>query len=384
MRYGAELFLDKVEKGEILRPAALLTHQAALVEDRMTTLEGFLRKGVSLKRVFFPQHGFFQEKQDNMKESSSFFWKGVPFTSLYGERFAPAPEELEGVEVLYYDLQDVGTRIYTFISTLFLLMESLSGRGIELVILDRPDPLGGVEVEGNLVGKEFLSFVGIDSLPMRYALTPGELARLFLKRHRWDLELRVERVQGWSRGVLFGETGRFWIPPSPNMPSPEAALVYPGAVLLEGTNLSEGRGTTRPFEICGAPYLDADLCAMEMNGLALPGVHFLPYRFTPTFNKGCGESVQGVFWRVTDPKLFRPYRTGLALIRTLRGLAPESFRWALPPYEYEKERLPIDILTGGVEGRLFMEGGEGMEELMEADERLFREERAECLLYPEA
>lgn len=303
-----------------------------------------------LAALFGPQHGLWSEQQDNMIESPHVRDRhlGIPCYSLYADRREPTPAMLEGIDVLVVDLQDVGTRVYTYIWTLLLAMRACAAHGVAVVVLDRPNPLGGRIVEGPLLERVATSFVGLLPIPMRHALTIGELARWFRATSVPDVELEVVPMTGWRRDFDWAALGRAWVPTSPNLPRWLGVCVYPGQVLLEGTNLSEGRGTTTPFEICGAPWLDGH--DLRDTVAALGGDDALtlrPIRFEPTFQKHANRSCGGVFLHPRDPGAVRSYRTTLAILAAARRLAPDDFAWNPPPYEYETEKMPIDILCGG-------------------------------------
>lgn len=314
---------------------------------------------VDLRALFGPQHGILGQTQDNMIE-----WKGyidaelgIPVHSLYGEHRQPAAAMLEGLDTLVVDLQDVGARYYTFIWTLLLCLEACAAAGMRVVVLDRPNPLGGVGVEGNVLDPDYRSFVGLAPIPMRHGLTIGELAGFFVAWRGLDVDLDVVWMEGWRRELDFAATGLPWVLPSPNMPTLDTAFVYPGACLLEGTNLSEGRGTTRPFEIFGAPFVDGRRLAAVLTAWNLPGCRFRPLSFEPTFHKFAGQVCGGVQVHVTDRAAFEPVTTYTAAIAAIAGLWPDRFAWKQPPYEYETLKLPIDILAGGTRWREQVEAG---------------------------
>lgn len=312
-----------------------------------------------LAAIFSPQHGLWGEQQANMIETGHAMHPrlGVPVHSLYSETRRPTPEMLERLDCLVVDLQDVGTRIYTFAWTVANCLRACADAGIPVVILDRPNPLGGVAVEGPVLEPEYRSFVGDACIPMRHGLTLGELASLINAEERIGADLTVVPMRGWSRSMLFPDTGRTWVVPSPNLPRFEGVLLYPGQVLLEGTNLSEGRGTTTPFEVAGAPYVDPNRIAEELTRYELPGLALRPVRFQPTFDKWRGESCGGVALHVTDAAAVRPYRTAVALLAVVSRLWPEDFQFLPPPYEYETEKMPIDILSGGPQLREWLATG---------------------------
>jgi uncharacterized protein YbbC (DUF1343 family) len=282
--------------------------------------------GVTLVALFGPEHGVRGDAQAGDKVASTHDPRtGVPVHSLYGEHREPTDAMLEGVDVLVFDIQDVGARFYTYPYTLANVMRAARRAGITVVVPDRPNPVGGVHVEGPVLEPEYASFVGQYPIPIRHGLTLGELARLFNDAFGIGAELHVVPMRGWRRDAVEPGHALPWVPPSPNMPTPDTALVYPGTALLEGTNASEGRGTTRPFEIVGAPYVDADALAERMNALGLPGVRFRPTWFTPMFSKHAGELCGGVQLHVTDRDAFRPVRTGIALLVALQALHPDAF-----------------------------------------------------------
>ena len=318
-----------------------------------------------LGALFGPQHGLWSTEQDNMIETgharSDRF--GVPVWSLYSETRKPTQQMLDGLDLLVIDLQDVGTRVYTYVWTLTHCLEACAQKGIPALVLDRPNPLGGEIAEGPLLDLRWQSFVGRASVPMRHALTLGELARFCNDAMGLGADVRVVPMQGWRRAMLWPETGRAWVPPSPNLPRFEGALVYPGQVLLEGTNLSEGRGTTTPFEQFGAPWLDPWQLQALVSTHDLRGVAVRPVRFEPTFQKHANAACGGLFLHVTDPAAFRSYRTTLAILRATRELWPRAFEWRQPPYEYEHVHLPIDILAGSPAVRAFVDGERPLREL---------------------
>ena len=317
------------------------------------------RPQVDLRALFGPQHGILGQTQDNMIEWRGFTdpGLGIPVHSLYGEHRKPTPEMLEGLDTLVVDLQDVGARYYTFVWTLLLCLEACAEQGKRVVVLDRPNPLGGLAVEGNVLDPEYRSFVGLAPVPMRHGLTIGELASFCRAWRGLDVELEVVAMDGWRRAMDFEATGLPWVLPSPNMPTVDTAFVYPGGCLLEGTNLSEGRGTTRPFEILGAPWVDGRELAAQMRAWNLPGCRLRPLSFEPTFHKFAGQVCGGVQVHVTDRALFEPVTTYTAAIAAVAGLYPGRFAWKQPPYEYEARKLPIDILAGGPRWREDVEAG---------------------------
>lgn len=371
-----------------LRQAAigLIVHPAS-VTSTLTASDRALRDaGFRIDALFGPQHGARGEKQDNMVESASFVdaRSGVPVHSLYGDVRKPTPAMLEGLDALVFDLQDVGVRVYTFVWTMTLAMEACRDAGIRFVVLDRPNPIGGVVREGPILRSGFESFVGLHPVPLRHGLTAGELARVANEAFGIGCDLEVVPCQGWERTAWYDETGLPYVLPSPNLPTLESCVVYPGMVLLEGTNLSEGRGTTRPFEFVGAPFLDADRFVDALEGRHLPGVVFRACHFEPTFHKHANQLCGGAQIHVIDREAFRSVEAAVAVVRTAKDLAPNAFAWRAPPYEYEAEKMPIDILWGSDGLRRGLDDGASVAEVvagLDAELGRFEATVAPYLLY---
>ena len=358
VRLGLERLLDSdLLKGQrvglVCNPASVdgdCRHAA----DRLLT-----HPDVQLNALFGPQHGFRSDVQDNMIETghATDALRRVPVYSLYSDTREPTAEMLRDLDVLVVDLQDVGSRIYTFVYTMTYCLIAAKKHGIRVIVCDRPNPIGGEAVEGPMLQRGFRSFVGMYPVPMRHGMTIGELAILFNGQFGIDANLEVVPMEGWQRGMYFDQTGLPWVMPSPNMPTLDTAIVYPGTVLFEGTMLSEGRGTTRPFELVGAPWIGAERFAETMNSLGLPGVYFRPAVFEPTFQKHARTTCGGCQIHVLDRQAFRPVETGVALIAAFRAADPTQFAWRNPPYEYEHEKMPIDILAGSSQLREQIEAG---------------------------
>ena len=331
--------------GALLHPASV----SATLEHAAHILERNDGKLFRLHALFGPQHGYLGQTQDNMVEWQTYEHArlGIPVYSLYGEHREPTPAMLEGIDAFVIDLQDVGARYYTFIWTMFLCMRACEQSDVHVIVLDRPNPINGLTTEGPLLDPAFRSFVGLHSLPVRHGRTIGALAELFREEVFPRCRLTVLPMKGWDRAMWFDQTGLPWVMPSPNMPTLDTATVYPGLCLLEGTNISEGRGTARPFELFGAPFIDAEALTRELNQLDLRGVRFRENWFQPTFQKFAGKMCGGAQLHVTDRNRFTPFRTGIEIIRTIRRMYHDSFLWKDPPYEYEYERLPIEVLLGG-------------------------------------
>jgi len=341
---------------------------------------------VSLAAIFGPQHGFRSNLQDNMIESphETDARRQVPIYSLYSETREPTADMLAGLDVLIVDLQDVGTRVYTFVYTMANCMRAAAKYGVRVVVCDRPNPIGGEAVEGSLLREPWTSFVGQFPIPLRHGLTIGELARLFNDQFGIGCALEVVPLANWRRDMYLDRTGQPWIIPSPNLPTLDSAVVYPGAVLVEGTMLSEGRGTTRPFELIGAPWIDGERLAEAMNARGLPGAHFRAAFFEPTFQKHARQTCGGCQIHVTDRAAFEPVRTTVELIAEFRRQDPVRFAWRRPPYEYEHDKEPIDILYGSDQLRKTLDGGGDVAALIaswRADEDAFRRLRQPFLMY---
>jgi len=327
----------------------LLLHPASIANNFSHSADTCFRsKKFRVSALFGPQHGIRGETQDNMIEWDSFRDKktGCPVHSLYGKTRKPSPEMLRNIDIMVIDLQDVGARYYTFIWTMTLVMEACQEQKKTVIIMDRPNPINGKSIEGPVLKPKYSSFVGLQRLPIRHGMTIGEIGLYFKDAFYNKLSIEIIPLQGWKRDMWFDKTGLPWVLPSPNIPTIETATVYPGMCLLEGTNISEGRGTTRPFEIFGAPFINPELLTTKLKDLHLPGVIFRPLHFLPTFQKHAGKLCGGAQIHITNRERFRPFKTGTAILKTVHDLYPGKFRWNKPPYEYEQNLLPIDILAG--------------------------------------
>ena len=341
---------------------------------------------VQLVALFGPQHGFRSDVQDNMIETphGQDQRRRVPIYSLYSDTREPTGEMLRDIDVLVIDLQDVGTRVYTYIYTMANCMRAAARHGVRVVVCDRPNPVGGVAVEGPTLRPEFASFVGQFPIPLRHGMTIGEIARLFNDVFAIGAALDIVQLDGWQRRMYYDDTGLPWVIPSPNLPTLDSTIVYPGAVLFEGTMLSEGRGTTRPFELIGAPWIDGERLAAAMNARRLPGVHFRPVFFEPTFQKHARQTCGGCQVHVIERTAFEPVRVAVELIAEFKRQDPAAFAWRQPPYEYEHEKWPIDILYGSDRLRLTIDGGDDVSRLIGSwnqEEEAFRRVREQYLCY---
>ena len=401
IRTGLDRLLAAPERLRRLRAGAygVLAHGAAVTGDLRPIHRALAASAAGPPSALFgPEHGFYGIEQDMIAAAGGRDpWTGAPIVSLYGDGLAtlrPSPRAFAGLDVLLIDLQDVGARYYTYAATAVWAAETALAAGCAVWVLDRPNPLGGMVVEGNLPRAGYESFVGAFRLPVRHGLTLGELMLLEARRRSWRALPEVLALDGWERAMSWDDTGLAWIAPSPNMPAPATALLYPGGCLIEATELSEGRGTTRPFHLVGAPGIDPAALADALAARRLPGASFVPTWFRPQFQKHRGEACGGVELVATDRAAFRSYRTGVELLRALAEVAPDRLAWRRAPYEFVIDRPALDLLTGGPDCRTALErlsrgdagGGAALDEWIAgwpADEESFRQERRAILLYPE-
>ncbi|MCD9188043.1 MAG: DUF1343 domain-containing protein [Pyrinomonadaceae bacterium] len=341
---------------------------------------------INLTTLFGPQHGIRGDVQDNMIETGHAVDKitGLPIYSLYSETREPSEEMLQNVDALVFDLQDVGCRVYTFIYTMANAMRVCAKLKKKFYVLDRPNPIGGIKVEGNILELGHESFVGQYPIPMCHGLTVGELAELFNNEFGIDCDLTVISMDGWEREFYYDETDCPWVLPSPNMPTVDTAVVFSGTVYFEGTQVSEGRGTTRPFEMIGAPYIDSKQLSGALNQLKLKGVKFRDINFLPTFQKHSNKNCGGVFVHITDREAFEPVISGIALVKTIHDLYKDEFRWKETPYEYVFDRNPFDVISGTLKTREQIETGVSIDDIKLSWEKgiaAFRALRNQVLLY---
>ena len=392
VKVGLEILQE--QEGEQKRlggRVAYLCHAASVTDDLslgVFPLQKML--GKRLVKLFGPQHGLGTDVQDNMVETPSRHhpYFNLPVCSLYGETRSPTDEMLADVDTLVVDLQDVGTRVYTYISTLAATMRACAAKGVGVVVLDRPNPVGGVLIEGNMLQEKWHSFVGEVNVPMRHAMTMGELGHYILADEKLDLDYSVVTMEGWNRKDTWGDTDRTWVNPSPNLPTPWGALTFCGTVLFEGTNVSEGRGTTRPLEIVGAagiePFAFWEDISPDFRNWGFAGAVLRPMIFVPTFQKYAGRPCGGLHIHVTDTETFHSWRLGQWLLKHFRQRLGEAFAWSSPPYEYQFEGLPIDYINGSDRPRLWCESEGTKEQLIaleNAGQERFQKLREQCLLY---
>jgi uncharacterized protein YbbC (DUF1343 family) len=392
MNHGVELGIECLVDGERHRirgrRVALLAHPASVNHDYIHALTLLRQAGAAVKVLFGPEHGFMGETQDMEPVAGiAVHSSGIPIRSLYGhtaDTLAPTPGDLNGLDAVVVDLQDVGARYYTFIWTALLTLRACREAGVEMILTDRANPIGGDRVEGAPQEEGYLSFVGLKKVAVRHGMTIGELVAMAAEEEGIADVLTVIRMTGWQRHLFLDETDIGWVMPSPNMPTEETAMVYPGMCLVEGTECSEGRGTTRPFELVGGSGINGERLAKRLADYALPGVLFRPVSFIPGFQKHKDTRCSGVQLHVRARRKFLPFRTGVAVLLALKAEANEQFRWRHAPYEFVEEIPAIDLLTGSSVVRTMVEEGAPLEEIADtwADrERAFNEQRAPFLFY---
>jgi uncharacterized protein YbbC (DUF1343 family) len=388
IKSGLDVLIEQEFRPLRGKRVGLVTHPAAVDRTLRSSLERFAEAPLTLSAIFGPEHGLHGQAQDLIGVTEEESKTVTRVVSLYGKDVAslrPSKESLEGLDVLVIDLQDIGTRFYTFQATMLYCMQVALPMGLPVMILDRHNPLGGMEIEGPVLRPGYESFVGAHNIPVRHGMTIGELALFYADDLGLPSELlQVVRCEGWERDRYGDETCVPWVMPSPNMPTLDTALVYPGQCLFEGTLLSEGRGTTRPFEICGAPWIDATHLAKEMNAQGIPGVYFRPICFRPTFQKHANVDCGGVQIHVLDRECFRPVRVGLALLQAMRRQSIERFRWRTEIYEFVESPIAIDLLFGSSRERLAIEADVPWKEIAgawEEEEETFRDQLRSFRLY---
>jgi uncharacterized protein YbbC (DUF1343 family) len=366
VKIGLERLLE--EKLDLIRGArvGLVCNQASVSHELHHAADLFhVHPDVDLRALFGPQHGIRGDVQDNMIETGHTVDQetGLPIHSLYSETREPTAAMLADVDVIVFDMQDVGCRIYTFAYTMANCMVAARKFGKRVIVCDRPNPINGTDVAGNVLEPEQASFVGQYAIPTRHGMTLGELARMFNGHFGIGCDLEVIEMEGWARELWQDETDAPWVMPSPNMPTIDSATVFPGTVHFEGTQLSEGRGTTRPFELVGAPYINAEEYARRLNALSLAGVYFRSCIFRPTFQKHAGVSCGGVQVHVTDREQFEPVVTGIGMVKTAFDLYRDEFLWKEPPYEYVYDRNPFDVIAGTSSIREALERGDTLRDI---------------------
>ena len=385
IKAGIEQFIENVNRYKN-RNIALIANQTSVTADAIYIWNILIREGIRIKRIFSPEHGIYATEQDQIKVDIQPQLE-CEVISLYGSSYnslKPVKELLDDVDLVIFDIQDVGSRYYTYINTMALFMEAIQNIDIELFVLDRPNPLGGEKVEGPILQEEYSSFVGVFPVPVRHGMTVGELSCFYKDIKGLDLKLEVVKLKGWKREMFYKDTGLYWIPPSPNMPTEDTAYLYPGLCLLEGTNLSEGRGTTTPFKNIGAPYIDPETFAKHLNSMKIPGVYFRPVYYKPTFNKYTDEVIGGIFIHITDVHNLRPFFTGIAIIKAAYDIYKCDFEFEKGIYEFNATYPAFDLLTGSSNIRNMISRGEDIytiQNTWKEEEESFLQSKKEYHLY---
>lgn len=387
VKLGVEKLLEEPRAWLQGARVGLICNQASVDHNLQHVADLFFEHPqAKLTTLFGPQHGIRGDVQDNMIETGHSVDRetGLPIHSLYSETREPTESMLKDVDVLIFDMQDIGCRIYTFAYTMANCMRSAKNFGKKVIVCDRPNPITGTRVEGNVLEAEQASFVGQFPIPTRHGMTVGELAQMFNEHFGIDCDLEVLEMDGWARGCWHDETDAPWVMPSPNMPTLDTATVFPGAVHFEGTQLSEGRGTTKPFELIGAPYIAAEDYARELNGIGFKGACFRSCIFIPTFQKHAAQRCGGVQIHVIDRETFEPVIVGVAMVKVACDMYPDDFRWKDPPYEYVYDRNPFDVIAGTTKLREAIEQGRAIGAIADSWKdglAEFREVRGQYLLY---
>jgi uncharacterized protein YbbC (DUF1343 family) len=387
---GLDVISLRMPAGLRGKRVGIVCHASSITSDFRFITEIFdSNRECTLAALFGPQHGISGQTQDNMIEweGATHPLLGIPVYSLYGEHRKPTPEMLHNIDAIIIDLQDVGARLYTYVWTVKLCMQACAEAGLPVYILDRPNPIGRIRADGPVLKEEYFTFVGGASIPMCHRMTIGEMAVWIKHKHIPRCELHVIRAEGWRRDSLYRETGLPWVIPSPNMPAPETTMVYPGTVLTEALNISEGRGTVIPFELTGAPFINGPGLLSELKDRHIPGCRFRLHDFIPTFNKYAGQYCQGIQIHVTDTRRFRPVATALHLFEAIiKTSPPDSLKFNPPPYEYEYRLMPFDILSGDSRMREVLEKGLSLnDEISRWDASIdyFKKEFSQMTLYNE-
>ncbi|MFU8804788.1 MAG: exo-beta-N-acetylmuramidase NamZ domain-containing protein [Bradymonadaceae bacterium] len=387
---GLDRLLDDPGSLDRLKPmrVGLLVNPTSVTAGLVHAIEAFQARGVTIVRLFGPEHGVRADAQDmEAVDETRDPISGIPTISLYGhdvESLTPNSAHLEDLDIVICDIQDIGSRYYTYVYTIGLMMKACGQAGVKVLVLDRPNPITGIHIEGNVVLDDFRSFVGMQPIATRHAMTAGELSHFFNRFTDWTCELEISELRGWKRSMWFDDTGLPWVMPSPNMPTLDTATVYPGQCLLEGTTASEARGTTRPFELFGAPYVDAVALTKYLDGLDLPGVAWRLAAYRPQFQKHAHETCRGLQLHVTDRERYDSLATGYAIIAGLYHLFGGDFQWREQAYEFVADRLAIDLLLGDDSVRFAIEDGQDPVEVARAGaftREEFEARRLECLLY---
>jgi uncharacterized protein YbbC (DUF1343 family) len=386
VQFGIDVLADKDFLPIRGMKVGLCTNISSCTTSLEPTITLFTKqKNFKLKAVFAPEHGFYGALQDQVRAKTFYDRKRrVRIYSLYSKYLVPDQAVLKTIDALVIDLQDIGARYYTFVWSAVMLIEQMGDLGKKVFILDRPNPLNGEKVQGPVLEPDFVSFVGLYPVPVRHGFTIGELCSFVNSELKLDADITVIKMKGWTRDLLFNDTGLCWTMPTPNMPDFSTALVYPGMCLLEGTNISEGRGTTKPFEVFGAPWIDPFTLVKKLNQKKIPGIRFRPVFYMPTFNKYKGRLCGGAQVYVTNDRRYDPFSMGLEIIQVIRTLYPDKFKWRKPPYEHEKDKMPFEILAGNSWIKEYMEKNQPVSSIRQRwqmDLYRFKRKRRKYLLY---
>ncbi len=361
---GLDRFIMQCDRYQ-KRNIGLIVNQTSVSSDLKYSWQILAKKGLRIHKIFSPEHGLYATEQDQVAVTSQ-QPGAIPVVSLYGSDYQslfPNESDLQNIDLLIFDIQDIGTRYYTFVITLAYILRRLHQKGLEILVLDRPNPINGQDIDGTPLEADYHSFVGEISVPVRHGLTAAELARYYVFQEKLDLPLDTFPMENWRRGDDFDHTELPWVMPSPNMPDIDTAYIYPGMCLLEATNISEGRGTTRPFLHCGAPFIDPDIFCAALQRYALPGIVFRPTYFKPTFHKYKEMVVGGAFLHITDRRVVPAFLVGIAITKIVHDLYPQHFSFLRDGYEFNTSHPAFDILSGSSSMRTMIEQGASLEEI---------------------
>jgi len=385
VKTGLDIFLQNTNKYKD-RKIALIVNQTSVNQNLQYSWDLLQQAGLQIKTIFSPEHGLFATEQEMVAITNQPDFN-CNIVSLYKDSYEsliPKDAQLNDIDLVIFDIQDIGARYYTYVNTMALFMKAIEDKDIEMLILDRPNPLGGKYIEGPLLDEDFYSFVGVFPIAIKHGLTPAELALLYKDIEKIDINLSIIKMEGWNRTMNFDDTELPWIPPSPNMPTVKTAVVYPGMCLFEGLNISEGRGTTTPFEVFGAPFINPNQLKKQLEDSKLEGVIFRPMYVKPTFNKFSGKVIGGLYIHVTDVQKFKPFLTAVALTQAIYNLHRDKFKFLKGVYEFNDKHPAFDLLAGSDVIRKMIFNNEKLSEIeatWKNDEREFLDLKKKYHLY---